>query len=65
MLVQVVSINTTVPLRDNFSFVDPSKILFVKNLSYNTTNDSLADAFDGCSSARVAMERDNPGRSRG
>lgn len=46
-------------------FLDPSKILFVKNLSYNTTNDSLAEAFEGCSTARVAMERDNPGRSRG
>ena len=46
-------------------FSDPTKILFVKNLSYNTTNDSLAEAFEGCSTARVAMERDNPGRSRG
>ncbi|XP_056022306.1 nucleolin-like [Ostrea edulis] len=44
---------------------NPTKILFVKNLSFSTTNDSLSEAFDGCSSARVVMERDNPNRSRG
>ena len=41
-----------------------TKILFVKNLSYDTTQESLSDAFEGASSARVATDRDS-GRSKG
>ena len=42
----------------------PSKTLIVRNLSYDTTNDSLQEAFDGAVSARVLTDRDT-GRSKG
>ena len=41
-----------------------TKVLFVKNLSYNTDKHSLEAAFDGCKEARVATFEDS-GRSRG
>lgn len=41
-----------------------TKVLFVKNLSYDSTNDSLKDAFDGATSARIATFQDS-GKSRG
>lgn len=41
-----------------------TKILFVKNLSYHLTTDTLRDAFDGALEARIATFPDT-GRSRG
>lgn len=43
---------------------EKTKILFVKNLSYDTTSESLESAFDGATTARVAMDRES-GYSRG
>ena len=42
----------------------PSSTLFVKNLSYGTTEDTLYEHFDGCSSARIVTDRES-GESRG
>lgn len=41
-----------------------TKVLFVKNLSFDTDNDSLRQAFDGATTARVATHQDS-GQSRG
>ena len=41
-----------------------TKVLFVKNLSFDTTGESLGDAFEGSSSARVATHADS-GKSKG
>ena len=41
-----------------------TKILFVKNLSYDTTAESLGDAFEGSTSARIGTHADT-GRARG
>lgn len=42
----------------------PNSSLIVRNLSYDTTTESLGAAFEGCSSARVITDRDS-GQSRG
>lgn len=42
----------------------PSKTLFVKNLSYDTTEEDLKDALDGATAARIIMDRDT-GKSKG
>ena len=49
-----------------FTFIvrGESKVLFVKNLSYNTKDTQLQKQFDGAVSARIAMDR-NTGRSKG
>jgi len=44
---------------------EPSKSLVVKNLSYDTTNDSLQEAFENSVGARVLMCPEDPSRSRG
>lgn len=49
--------------REGFSS-PPSSTLIVRNLSYSTTEDSLADAFEGCTGARVVTDRDT-GNSKG
>ena len=41
-----------------------TKILFVKNLSYDTTGESLGEAFEGSITARISAHADT-GRSRG
>ncbi|XP_019647066.1 PREDICTED: nucleolin-like isoform X5 [Branchiostoma belcheri] len=41
-----------------------SKTLIVKNLSYDTGEDDLQQAFEGCTSARVITDRES-GRSKG
>ncbi len=41
-----------------------TKVLFVKNLSFDTTIDSLQAAFDGATTARIATDRDT-GKSKG
>ncbi len=41
-----------------------TKVLFVKNLSFDTTTDSLQAAFEGATTARIATDRDT-GRSKG
>ena len=41
-----------------------TKVLFVKNLSYDTDEDSLRQAFEGCTSARIATFQDS-GKPRG
>lgn len=43
---------------------EPSSTLFVKNLSYSTTEESLMSAFDGCVSARLPTDRET-GKKRG
>ena len=50
--------------RRSFGGSDKTKILFVKNLSYDTTPESLQAAFDGATTARVASDQ-NTGYSRG
>jgi RNA recognition motif. (a.k.a. RRM, RBD, or RNP domain) len=42
----------------------PSKTLFVKNLSYDTTEEDLKEAIDGAVAARVIMDRET-GKSKG
>lgn len=42
----------------------PHNSLIVRNLSYSTTTESLGSAFEGCSNARVIMDRDT-GESKG
>lgn len=42
----------------------PSNTLFVKNLSFGTTEDTLYEYFDGASSIRIITDRDS-GESRG
>lgn len=44
--------------------VSESKTLFVKNLSYNTTDEGLQDAFQGAASARIATFPDS-GKPKG
>lgn len=41
-----------------------TRVLFVKNLSYNATEKDLKDAFDGCESARLIRYPDT-GKPRG
>ena len=41
-----------------------TKVLFVKNLSYNLTQETLAGAFEGATTARIATFPDT-GKSRG
>ena len=41
-----------------------TKVLFVKNLSFNLTKESLAEAFDGATTARIATFPDT-GKPRG
>ncbi len=48
----------------NFSEKGKTRVLFVKNLSYSITGETLKDAFDGAQSARIASFPDT-GRSRG
>lgn len=43
---------------------EPSSTLFVKNLSYSTTEDSLISAFNGCITARLPTDRET-GKKRG
>ena len=42
----------------------PSANMFIKGLSWDTTNDSLHNAFDGATGARVITDRDT-GDSKG
>ena len=42
----------------------PSNTLFVKNLSYGTTEDTLYEHFDGASKIRIMTDRES-GESRG
>lgn len=42
----------------------PSSTLFVKNLSFSTTEDSLYEHFEGCSRVRIVTDRES-GESRG
>uniref|UniRef100_UPI00398E8EA9 nucleolin n=1 Tax=Pristiophorus japonicus TaxID=55135 RepID=UPI00398E8EA9 len=42
----------------------PSKTLFIRGLSDDTTEDTLKEAFEGAESARIATDRDS-GRSKG
>jgi nucleolin len=42
----------------------PHNSLIVRNLSYNTTTDSLGAAFENCSNARVITDKET-GESRG
>ena len=50
--------------RPNFAEAGKTKVLFVKNLNYDTTGESLGAAFDESTSARVATHQDS-GRSKG
>ena len=43
----------------------PSKSLVIKNLSFQTTSESLQEAFEGAISAKVLMCPEDPSRSRG
>ncbi len=45
-------------------FVGPTKTLFVKGLSEDTTDHSLKEAFDGAVNARIVTDRDT-GSSKG
>ena len=47
-----------------FAEAGETKVLFVKNLSYSTTKESLESAFDGCKCARIATFSDT-GKPRG
>lgn len=49
---------------NRFDNETPTKLLMVKNLSYNTDNYSLAAAFEGANDARVVKDRET-GNSRG
>ncbi|XP_078616395.1 nucleolin-like [Branchiostoma floridae x Branchiostoma japonicum] len=46
------------------SHLQASKTLIVKNLSYDTGEDDLLEAFEGCIDARVVTDRES-GRSKG
>lgn len=43
---------------------DPSLTLFLQNLLFETTEDDLKKAFDGCVKAKIAIDP-STGRSRG
>ena len=43
---------------------EPSSTLFVKNISYSTTEESLISAFNGCVTARLPTDRET-GKKRG
>ena len=45
-------------------FEEPSNTLFVGNLSFDATEDSLAKVFKGCKEVRIAKDRET-GNSRG
>lgn len=48
----------------NFSSVEPSKTLFVKGLSEDTTEETLKESFDGSVRARIVTDRET-GSSKG
>ena len=47
-----------------FAEAGQTKVLFVKNLSFDTEKDTLLEAFEGATDARIATDADT-GRSRG
>lgn len=49
---------------DGLSLTGPTKTLFVKGLSEDTTDQTLKDAFDGAVAARIVTDRDT-GSSKG
>ncbi|KAK2181905.1 hypothetical protein NP493_370g06036 [Ridgeia piscesae] len=50
--------------RKSFGEAGKTKVLFVKNLSFNLTKESLQEAFDGATTARIATFPDT-GKPRG
>jgi len=57
------SIDEGIPRRTK-SGLEPSSILFVENLSFTTTKNSLMKAFNGCVQAKIMVD-EQTGKSIG
>lgn len=68
---QIIVVDKISRIHNNHSFNDvislppgPTKTLFVRGLSEDTTDQTLRDAFEGAAAARIVTDRDT-GSSKG